>query len=186
MKKKNILDRLGRREFIKSLESSELGYVNSLFEKIKDHDYEGMVEVARGQGLDINGIFEAMEEAAIFSLREEHPLSAYEYYSLVLLLKGGTPDGEPGENSAGQTVVENLWGPGADPVGQTMRVKRIPFLVVGVAESKGSSGFGGDHDDVVFVPVTTFGAKVQGGLNNFIQGSIYVSAVSQEASAVDV
>jgi putative ABC transport system permease protein len=82
----------------------------------------------------------------------------------------------------GKTVVDNLFYPGANPVGQQVRINRIPFDVVGVAAEKGSSGRGGDSDDVVMIPVTTFSAKVQGGLQSYIRGSIFVSAISQEAT----
>lgn len=82
----------------------------------------------------------------------------------------------------GQTVVDNLFGPGADPVGQQVRINRIPYEVVGVASKKGSSGWGGDADDVVLIPATTFGAKVQGGLQSYLRGTVYVSAISQQAT----
>jgi putative ABC transport system permease protein len=82
----------------------------------------------------------------------------------------------------GQTVVESLYGIGADPLGRTVRVKRIPFTVIGVAAKKGSNVRGGDSDDVILIPVTTFNAKIQGGLHNYIQGGIFVSATSQEAT----
>ena len=76
----------------------------------------------------------------------------------------------------GQTVVEKLYGPSADPVGQTVRIKNFPFQVVGVAERKGQSVMGQDQDDVVFMPYSTFQAKIQGGLQKFIPGIVMVSA----------
>ncbi len=54
----------------------------------------------------------------------------------------------------GQTVVDNLFG-GQDPVGQSVRIKNIPFKVLGVLEVKGQSSMGQDQDDTVYVPVTT-------------------------------
>jgi len=83
----------------------------------------------------------------------------------------------------GKTVADNLYGVGADPLGQTIRINRIPFEVVGVAAEKGSSGPGGDNDDAVLVPVTTFSAKIQGGLQRYIRGGIFVSATSQADTA---
>jgi putative ABC transport system permease protein len=80
----------------------------------------------------------------------------------------------------GQTVVEKLYGPSADPVGQTVRIKNFPFQVVGVAARKGQSAMGQDQDDVVFMPYSTFQAKIQGGLQKFIPGIIMVSAASSE------
>jgi putative ABC transport system permease protein len=54
----------------------------------------------------------------------------------------------------GQTVVDNLFG-SEDPVGQVVRIKNIPFKVLGVLAVKGQSGVGQDQDDTVFIPVTT-------------------------------
>jgi putative ABC transport system permease protein len=54
----------------------------------------------------------------------------------------------------GQTVVENLFG-GIDPVGQVIRIKKVPFVVIGVLASKGQSTWGQDQDDTIFVPLTT-------------------------------
>jgi putative ABC transport system permease protein len=54
----------------------------------------------------------------------------------------------------GQTVVDNLFGD-QDPVGQMVRIKNIPFKVLGVLAVKGQSAMGQDQDDVVYVPVTT-------------------------------
>jgi putative ABC transport system permease protein len=54
----------------------------------------------------------------------------------------------------GMTVVENLFG-GIDPVGQIVRIKKIPFTVVGVLAPKGQTTFGHDQDDTIFVPLTT-------------------------------
>jgi putative ABC transport system permease protein len=82
----------------------------------------------------------------------------------------------------GVTVAEKLFGPGADPVGQMVRIKNVPFQVVGVLAKKGQSPAGQDYDDTVVVPYTTFLAKIQGGLGKFIPGSIFVSAVSAQAA----
>ncbi len=82
----------------------------------------------------------------------------------------------------GQTVVDKLYGPNSDPVGQTIIIKNIPFQVVGVLGKKGQSASGQDNDDAVFVPQTTFGAKIQGGLKKYIQGVILVSATAPETT----
>lgn len=60
----------------------------------------------------------------------------------------------------GQTVVTELFQ-GEDPVGQKIRIGRVPFTVVGTLKSSGS-GFGGDNDDVVLVPYTTAQARLAG------------------------
>jgi putative ABC transport system permease protein len=54
----------------------------------------------------------------------------------------------------GMTVMENLFG-GIDPIGQIVRIKNIPFAVIGVLSHKGQSSHGHDHDDTVIVPLMT-------------------------------
>ena len=61
----------------------------------------------------------------------------------------------------GKTVVASLFG-GADPVGQIIRVKKIPFTVIGVLSGKGQNAFGQDQDDAVFMPYTTAMARLMG------------------------
>ena len=72
----------------------------------------------------------------------------------------------------GKTVVENLFLGYEDPIGQTIRINRLPFEVVGVMERKGA-GLMGDQDDAIIAPYTTVMRKVQG--NNRIS-QIIVSA----------
>ncbi len=80
----------------------------------------------------------------------------------------------------GQTVVEKLYGASVNPLGQTVRIRNIPFVVVGVAERKGQSATGQDFDDTVFVPYTVFARKIQGGLGKYLNGTIYASATSAD------
>ena len=54
----------------------------------------------------------------------------------------------------GRTVSGQLF-PGMDPVGQTIRVRNLPFRVIGVLEAKGQSSFGQDQDDIILIPYTT-------------------------------
>ena len=54
----------------------------------------------------------------------------------------------------GQTIVRELFG-GADPVDQQIRIRKVPFTVIGVLDKKGQSMMGTDQDDVVLVPLTT-------------------------------
>ena len=54
----------------------------------------------------------------------------------------------------GWTVMENLFG-GANPIGQVIRIKNMPFTVIGVMSYKGQSGPGHVHDDIIMVPLTT-------------------------------
>jgi putative ABC transport system permease protein len=82
----------------------------------------------------------------------------------------------------GQTVVDKLYGPNANPVGQTVRVGTTPFDVIGVAARKGQSATGQDYDDAAFIPYTTFARKVQGGLSKYLQGSVMAAATSSDAT----
>ena len=54
----------------------------------------------------------------------------------------------------GQTVAEQLF-PGEDPVGARIRIRNVPFQVIGVLASKGQSAMGSDQDDVILAPTTT-------------------------------
>ena len=54
----------------------------------------------------------------------------------------------------GKTVVDSLFG-GIDPIGQIVRIKKIPFIVVGVLSPKGQTTWGQDQDDIIYVPLTT-------------------------------
>jgi putative ABC transport system permease protein len=62
----------------------------------------------------------------------------------------------------GQTVIENLYEPGEEPVGSTVRIKGVPFRVIGVLAPKGQSAQGSDQDDIIFIPFTTAERKVLG------------------------
>ena len=75
----------------------------------------------------------------------------------------------------GQTIARNLYG-GLDPVGQELRIRNVPFRVVGVMAKKGQSTWGQDQDDVVFVPLNTARQRVLGRnqANARSVGSIYV------------
>jgi putative ABC transport system permease protein len=83
----------------------------------------------------------------------------------------------------GQTVADRLFGPGAEVVGKTIRVRSMPFQVVGVLERKGQSPVGSDYDDIALVAVTTFQSRLQGGLQKYIPGAILVSATSAKDTA---
>jgi putative ABC transport system permease protein len=80
----------------------------------------------------------------------------------------------------GQTVVNKLFGEGTDPVGLSVRVRNIPFVVVAVMERKGQSAQGQDYDDAVFMPYSTFSSKLQGGLRKYLSGVVFIGAVSAD------
>jgi putative ABC transport system permease protein len=62
----------------------------------------------------------------------------------------------------GQTIVGNLFEPGEEPVGAVIRIKNVPFRVIGVLSPKGQSAQGADQDDVIFIPFSTAERKVFG------------------------
>jgi putative ABC transport system permease protein len=78
----------------------------------------------------------------------------------------------------GQTTASKLFAPGVDPVGRSVRIRGVPFQVIGLLERKGQSPMGSDYDDTALVPAVAFQTKIQGGLQKYIAGAIMVSAVS--------
>jgi putative ABC transport system permease protein len=79
----------------------------------------------------------------------------------------------------GQTVVDNLFG-SQGPVGQVIRIKKIPFAVIGILAMKGQSPQGQDQDDTIFIPVTTAQKKVFGTAFPGMVRTIMVKAKSTE------
>lgn len=78
----------------------------------------------------------------------------------------------------GQTVVDNLFGD-ANPIGQTIRFKNIPFQVIGVLESKGENTYGQDQDNLILAPFTTVQKRILA--INYVN-SIVASAASEEVA----
>ena len=62
----------------------------------------------------------------------------------------------------GSVVRDQLFGVGADPTGEIVRIKNQPFQVIGVLTSKGQAAMGQDQDDTVIVPFTTVQKKLMG------------------------
>ncbi|MFN8210697.1 MAG: ABC transporter permease [Bacteroidales bacterium] len=79
----------------------------------------------------------------------------------------------------GKTVLTNLFGEGVDPVGQFIRVKNLPFQVIGVLKEKGEGGMGQDQDDLIIAPFMTVQRRL--AAIDYING-ISASAVSEEKS----
>lgn len=79
----------------------------------------------------------------------------------------------------GQTVVENLFTNGEDPIGQTIRINKIPVKVIGVLTSKGDNTMGMDQDDLILAPFTTVQKRM---LAITYIHSIAVSAISEDAT----
>ncbi len=84
----------------------------------------------------------------------------------------------------GQTVVTNLFGEGVDPVGETIRIDRAPFLVVGVLKGRGTSATGSDDDDTIVVPATSYMSKLGGGaVARYLPGQLLVQAIADDRTA---
>lgn len=61
----------------------------------------------------------------------------------------------------GQTVITSLFGD-SDPLGQTVRIARVPFTVIGTLQVKGANGFGQDQDDIIIAPLATVQKRIMG------------------------
>lgn len=89
----------------------------------------------------------------------------------------------------GQTVVTNLFGE-ADPIGQVVRVKKIPMTVVGVLGRKGTNAMGSDQDDTLIIPVTTaqkrvFGSRFQGKVSSILVQAVDGNSIPAAIDQVD-
>ncbi len=79
----------------------------------------------------------------------------------------------------GQTVVENLFG-SSDPIGKIVRIKKVPFTVVGVLNRKGQSPQGTDQDDSVFVPLRTAQRNLSRSQTLNSVGALLIKAKSED------
>jgi macrolide transport system ATP-binding/permease protein len=104
---------------------------------------QDLTVTAVGTGADFPRIHDWPPQAGVF-FTEEH----VKRYAQVVTL--------------GQTVVENLFPPGTNPLGQYVLIGNAPFLVIGVLSSKGSTARGDDLDNSVWLPYTTAGARIFG------------------------
>jgi putative ABC transport system permease protein len=79
----------------------------------------------------------------------------------------------------GQTVADNLFG-STDPIGNIVRIKKIPFTVIGLLERKGQSPQGTDQDDTIFVPLRTAQRNLVRSQRTDNIGALIVKAKSEE------
>jgi putative ABC transport system permease protein len=86
----------------------------------------------------------------------------------------------------GKSVAENLFPDGEDPVGQTIRIKKLPFIVVGVLEEKGSNGFS-DQDDIILAPLTTVQKKLAGvtHINTIVASTVTAEATTDAIAQIN-
>jgi putative ABC transport system permease protein len=79
----------------------------------------------------------------------------------------------------GQTIVDNLFTPGDEPVGKIIRYNKIPVKIIGVLAEKGENAFGSDQDDVILAPYTTVQKRIMA--ITYIQ-NIYASAINENST----
>ncbi len=86
----------------------------------------------------------------------------------------------------GQTVVNNLFQHGEEPVGKYVRFAKIPFLVIGILSVKGENAFGQDQDDIIIAPYTSVQKRI---LSTIYFQNIYASALDEnttEAASAEI
>lgn len=76
----------------------------------------------------------------------------------------------------GPTVRDDLFGEGTDPIGQTIKINKMEFKVVGLTAAKGGGGFG-SQDDMIFIPLST--------AQKYLSGNEYVSTISVTAASAE-
>ena len=79
----------------------------------------------------------------------------------------------------GQTIVEELFDVGEDPIGKTIRIGSMPIKVIGTLKEKGENNMGMDQDDIVILPFSTVQKRMLG--QDFIQ-QIVCSAASEDVA----
>lgn len=79
----------------------------------------------------------------------------------------------------GKTIVTELFGEGADPIGKTIRFKSIPMTIVGVLKAKGYNSWGMDQDNVIIAPYTTVMKRIAA---QAWFSSIVCSAITEDLS----
>ncbi len=77
----------------------------------------------------------------------------------------------------GKTVSDNLFGIDNDPVGQKIRIRSVPFTVIGLLKAKGQNSMGQDQDDIIYAPYSTIQKRMRGSSTDVQQ--IYISANSE-------
>ena len=71
----------------------------------------------------------------------------------------------------GQTIIKELFG-GSNPIGERIRIRKIPFTIIGVLKGKGQTSFGRDQDDVVMIPLATHRMRISGRSSASVVNSV--------------
>lgn len=77
----------------------------------------------------------------------------------------------------GKTVSDNLFGVDVDPIGQKIRIRSVPFTIIGLLKSKGQNSMGQDQDDIIYAPYSTIQKRMRGSSTDVQQ--VYISALSE-------
>jgi putative ABC transport system permease protein len=151
---------------------------------LKADDAEAMTEQIAGVAAisaTVSGSAQIISDAGNWSTRIQAVQPAYQQIQSWQLAQGGfftDADNEAARNVAviGQTVATNLFPSGESPVGKQVRVRNVPFTIIGVLATKGS-GFGGDQDDTVLIPLRAGQIRLFGSAN---VNSILIQAASAD------
>ncbi|MDP2874449.1 MAG: ABC transporter permease [bacterium] len=131
-------------------------------------EYSGRTQVTAGRNntnTQIVGITSAYAEVRKVSLASGNFISS------------GDLEGMTKVAVLGPQVATDLFGDGSNPVGETIRIKKMAFKIVGITASKGGSGFQ-NQDDVIYIPLTT--------AQKLVFGVDYLSSISVEAASEGV
>jgi len=102
--KKQIVELLKKQDYLLGIKSNELAFFRQLFDKVREHDYEGFVQIARQNGLDLSAIFKALEDKAAEGLKTGKRLRSYE----LCLLETMFSDPEQSEETGGPETIQPL------------------------------------------------------------------------------
>ena len=129
----------------------------------------------------VTGSAQIISDTGNWQTRIQAVEPAYQQIQSWQLAEGGffsEADNEGARNVAviGQTVATNLFPSGTSPVGKQIRIRNVPFTIVGLLQTKGS-GFGGDQDDTVLIPLRAGQIRLFGSTN---VNSILIQASSSD------
>src|ERR1700743_3867539 len=79
----------------------------------------------------------------------------------------------------GQTVIDNIFPNGENPIGKVIRFGNIPFQIIGILNPKGQNAFGQDQDDIIIAPYTTVQKRI---LATIYYSNIYASAINENVT----
>jgi putative ABC transport system permease protein len=79
----------------------------------------------------------------------------------------------------GQTVIDNLFAKGENPIGKVIRFGNIPFQIIGILDPKGNNAFGQDQDDILIAPCTTVQNRI---LASIYYQNIFASAINEAST----